>query len=598
MPENLIHTIKILPQSVISYIAAGEVIERPASALKELIENSIDSNATHIKVNVVNQGLTTISVVDDGEGIPKDQLAIAVKTHTTSKVANISDLESIQTLGFRGEALGSIASLSNLTICSRPKEQSDGAKITLQGPYNNEQPQPHVMAPGTKVTINGLFQHAPARLKFVQKSKSELAKLLSSFKQLALTAPHVEMEFNHDDHLVNRYPVVENINERIFEILGKSFKEEATYIFKELGSLKIQGFMNFEGYGTKLNQYIFINNRFVIDKLIIHAIRRALSEEMRKSNVPYVLYLELPFNLYDVNAHPSKQEIRFKEDRAIFKFILDAIVNAIETPIGKNPNIVLNNKVSKRLIELSSNHIPKSSQEELDIANELRALSNLNKNTVINEEVPPNALNYETIDDPQELVSLGKPIGMIHGIYLMAEHEEGIIIIDIHAAHERILYEELKDNIHNNTTHAQKLLEPIPLLFDAVELDAIENNRQELSKVGLTINNHDGVEQLETIPNILAGRDIDYIRLVAMCISELIDTGMVFSVESKINFILSSMACHSAVRGANPFITTLGQQELIAKMKTTIRSGKCNHGRPCWKLISVNELDKQFERGR
>ena len=604
--------IKELDSYTISQIAAGEIIERPEAALKEMMENAIDSKPARIAVAIAGGGFGSISVRDDGCGIPADELELAIQAHTTSKLAAVDDLWSLATLGFRGEGLASIATLARLRLRSRPAASAQGAELVASEGKIVEPAAACVMAPGTEVVATDMFANAPARRKFMGKEHTESARCEALCQRLALIVPHIAVQLTVNDRKSFDVPAQE-LSERLFHFYGKKFEQGTLHIEERRGDLEIEGYINPDMRSSQARQHLYINGRSVREKTVIQALRKSLADTARSPNVAFALFLTMPPGIIDVNAHPSKAEVRFKDATPIFQFVYRAVKKQlVDMPLGRNPDINLrsptrvqmpltrpvpNSELFGRDVDTYASQQPEASSAA---APAFQAAPSAPAALPATPLVPePGAGETEAEKQPDDFPQqLGKTIGLLNGIYLLAESERGLVLIDIHAAHERIIYERMKAERQDGVAEIQQLLEPIELDLGPVELDIVNRHREMLHDCGLAICNLDGVEALAGIPPLLADRVQDCADLVFSCINDIREAGMILSVEEASNQVLGTMACHAAIRGANPFISEEGRRALIHQMQTTLRSGRCNHGRPCWRTISFQELDAFFERGR
>lgn len=593
-------TIRRLDPSVVSKIAAGEVVERPASALKELVENAIDSGADRIRINLVDGGVTLLSVTDNGRGMSAADLREAVQAHTTSKLSTLEDLERIQTLGFRGEALAAICSVANVTVRSRKEGSDDGSELALAGSWSGEEPRPCVARQGTEVVVRDFFSHTPARRKFLRKPQTEWAHCEVLVQAMALGNPQVGFALERDGRVRREWPP-QGLRERAFAVLGPKFEKAAVAVDRKSGPFRLHGHVDLFGTGSKSRQFFFLNGRAVDDKLLRQAVLKAFRDMLRGPDHPYVLFLTMPPGLVDVNAHPAKLEVRFKEPSSVFSFVHSVLDEVAREPVGANPDIELapagpaaapagraaTGRAAGGGAYSRGGSIPRGQPTPTFVSGSARAASGPGSGAVTRprgsgpDDVPPN--------------ELGRVIGMLHGIYLLTESDRGMVVIDVHAAHERIIYEELKKG---SKVREQALLEPVELDLSPVEMDAVAANRELLAEAGLRIRNESGVEVLAGLPAAIAERIEDPVALADECIREVMETGRVFAANEMVNQVLSTAACHAAVRGANPFLSGGNLEALLKRMGKTIRSGRCNHGRPCWRVISLRDLDSSFERGR
>ena len=594
--------IRILEPSVVSKIAAGEVVERPASAIKELVENSIDSGATEIRVKAEGGGITSLSVSDDGHGMSADGIRMSVQPHATSKLRVLGDLDEIDTLGFRGEALAAITSLSNTTVRSRQHDAKDGHELKLSGNWEGEEPVPCVMSPGTEIVVRDIFIHAPARRKFLRRPQTEWAHCEVAMQVFAIGNPGIGFLVERDGKKRNHWEPQEE-RERVHAVLGSNFASGASEFNHQRGPLSVHGYIDVNGTGTKSRQFMYLNGRPINDKLIRQAVRKAFVDVLRGSEYPYVMFLTVPKKMVDVNAHPAKLEVRFKEPSAIFSFVNAAVGTVANQPLGSNPSIT----IEYQSASAGRGYKPKSASERAldDMFRNTRNKRDSNDDDASGQASGPTASpgiaplpatgNEVEGDDQEPPKDLGRVVGLLHGIYLLSETENGLMVIDVHAAHERIIYEDLKDK---NEVKAQDLIAPVELDLSPVAMDAVQEHRGLLAKAGLRVENVGGVESLMSVPSLLADKLDDPAVLVGECIDEIAECGGSFAAEELCNKVLATVACHAAVRGSNPFLGDMSLDSLLRKMEVTLRSGKCNHGRPCWRLISMTSLDRSFERGR
>ena len=582
--------IQRLTEDVISMIAAGEVVERPASALKELIENALDSSPQNIKIELSQDASSLIEVTDDGHGIRAEELILAVQPHATSKLTTAADLETITTLGFRGEALASITALANLTLRSRCADAEQGNELLLHGPWHDEKIKPCVMRCGTEVQVHDLFIHAPARRKFMRKPSTEWAHCENVFRALAMGNPQVAFSLSRDKKERSAYPA-QTSAERIFAILGKKFAADAQLVEAQAGPLSLRGLVSISGSASKDRQFMYLNGRIINDRLLRQAVRKAFTDVARESNIPYALFLEVPAQLIDVNAHPAKLEVRFREPHAIFGFVQGALTRIANMPVGINPDISVVDKPSSNYVGQAKSSVSVSNTSWREYS---QKQSSATGNLLPVTPPPPTGAAEQT--QTQEPVSLGQAIGVLHGIYLLAENSSGMVVIDIHAAHERILYEEFKEKADAKSAQVQKFIAAIELELSPLALDAVADYRKQLHEEGFYVNNHEGIEQLSAIPAYLTDRVADPAKLATNAIEEIVATGTSFTPVQLRNQLLATAACHAAVRGANNSFQLEDMNQLLRRMEKTISSGRCNHGRLTWRILRLQELDLFFER--
>jgi DNA mismatch repair protein MutL len=558
--------IRVLPELLVSQIAAGEVVERPASVLKELLENSLDAGSRAIAVTLDEGGARRIQVDDDGQGIAREDLALALARHATSKIGSLEDLEAVATMGFRGEALASIASVSRLTLASRTREAPHGSVIHAEGARAGE-PEPAARAPGTTVEVAELYFNTPARRKFLRTEATEFGHCDEAFRRIALARPQVAFSLKHNGR-VSRHLRPQTAAERAAALLGEDFSNRTVPIGEQGGRLTLSGLAGLPQAATARadTQYFFVNGRFVRDRLLAHAAREAYAELLHGERQPaYVLFLELDPRGVDVNVHPAKTEVRFRDARAVHQFVLHALRRALSPSAAAAP-------VSYASI---SSGMGSASQASFALA----------------QASPVYQPRLEETPRP-----LGQALGQLHGIYILAQNEAGLVLVDMHAAHERILMEKLKAGLDAGGVARQRLLVPAVLAVDALDAAAAEENRDSLLRLGLetTVS---GPNELTVgaAPALLAGGDVP--GLTRNVLREMREYGASQVLASRQNELLAGMACHAAVR-ANRALSLAEMDALLREMEETERSGSCNHGRPTWYQLSLADLDRLFLRGR
>ncbi|MGB4065526.1 MAG: DNA mismatch repair endonuclease MutL [Azonexus sp.] len=605
-------TIARLPDLLISQIAAGEVVERPASVLKELLENSLDAGSKAIQVHLEEGGVKLIRITDDGCGIAKDELALALTRHATSKISSLDDLERVGTLGFRGEALASVASVARLSITSRERGAAHAWK--LRGEPGAE-PEPAALMAGTVVEMRDLYFNTPARRKFLKSESTEFAHCADAVRRLALTRPDVAFSLTHNGrNLFQLAPA--DAPRRIADILGDDFLGTARAVDAGAGPLSLIGFAIDPTRATdaKDGQYVFVNGRFVRDKIISHALREAYRDVLHGSRQPAVcLFVNIDPALVDVNVHPAKTEVRFRDSRAMHQFVFHAIQRTLAAPVqaAAAPALVERGAASG---EYPTSTVNRQNQPNFEYAPPLRhqgslgvaepaataylafarAAQDIGQSPVPRPEVAPQFQPAESSD------SAGPPLGyalaQLHGIYILAQNARGLILIDMHAAHERILYEKLKTAFDNRQIATQSLLIPAVFSADPLDIAAVEEHAEALANLGFQIAPL-GPNQLgvRAVPALLQSGDPA--ALAKSLIAELREHGITQLATARRNELLATMACHGAVR-ARRLLTVPEMNALLRQMEETERAGQCNHGRPTWTELSLNDLDKLFLRGQ
>ncbi|MBU1365607.1 MAG: DNA mismatch repair endonuclease MutL [Gammaproteobacteria bacterium] len=606
-------TIARLPDLLISQIAAGEVVERPASVLKELLENSLDAGSKAIQVHLEEGGVKLIRITDDGCGIARDELALALTRHATSKIASLDDLECVGTLGFRGEALASVASVARLSITSR--ERGAGHAWKLKGEPGAE-PEPAALMAGTVVEMRDLYFNTPARRKFLKSESTEFAHCADAVRRLALTRPDVAISLTHNGrNLFQLAPA--DAPRRIADILGDDFLGAARAVEAGAGPLSIVGFAIDPTRATdaKDGQYVFVNGRFVRDKIISHALREAYRDVLHGSRQPAVcLFVNIDPALVDVNVHPAKTEVRFRDSRAMHQFVFHAIQRTLAAPVQAEAAPAL---VERETATVNAQNRPNSEyapplrhQGSLGVA-EPAAAAYLAFARAAQQVSPSSAGPATTFqfqanfpvdrgNDSPPPDSAGPPLGyalaQLHGIYILAQNARGLILIDMHAAHERILYEKLKTAFDHRQIATQSLLIPAVFSADPLDIAAVEEHAEALADLGFQIAPL-GPNQLgvRAVPALLQSGDPA--ALAKSLITELREHGITQLATARRNELLATMACHGAVR-ARRLLTVPEMNALLRQMEETERAGQCNHGRPTWTELSLNELDKLFLRGQ
>lgn len=616
--------IQLLSPQLANQIAAGEVIERPASVVKELLENCLDAGAQNIELDIDKGGTQRIRLRDDGCGIYKDDLALALNRHATSKIRTLDDLERIGSLGFRGEALASISSVARVTLSSCVAGETRGWQIQAEGNISTPDPVPVAHPQGTTIEVCDLFYNTPARRKFLRTEQTEYSHIDEVIKRLALSCFDVGITLRHNKRAIYQLRPAENNDareQRLALICGENFMENAIYIEMETSGLKIWGWMSLPIFSRSQAdlQYFYVNGRMVRDKVVTHAVRQAYQDVLFHGRHPaFVLFLELDPTLVDVNAHPTKHEVRFRESRLVHDFLFRSLQKAIgeikpnnvatvgQATAQQLPDNLHNNRKKD---SPSINYYQKPSQQNLplQIKEQMAVYGSLHQSR---DHQPvgatggrPEIRKFNTGDQPvaptltsQHLPPLGFALAQLHGVYILAENDQGLIIVDAHAAHERLTYEQLKLSHQSHVLQKQKLLIPVSIKLIDKEINIIEQNKELFYEAGFEL------EQLgpETIairqvPALL--KDSDIAQLIRDVIADINEHAASTRIKETINELFSSLACHGAIR-ANRRMTIPEMNALLRDMEKTERSGQCNHGRPTWRQLTMNELDKMFLRGR
>jgi DNA mismatch repair protein MutL len=573
--------IHYLPDLLVSQIAAGEVVERPASVLKELIENSLDAGAGRIDVQIEEGGIRLIRVADDGGGIAKDDLPLALARHATSKIASLDDLERVASYGFRGEALASIASVARLTLTSRSPAESHAWRLREGATV-----EPAALVQGTVIEAADLYFNTPARRKFLKSEATEFAHCDDVLRRMALARPEVAFNLTHNGAARRRLPAAD-LERRVREIFGDEFPAQARSVEAQAGPLRLTGFAALPAYSkaSRDEQYFFVNGRFVRDKLLAHAAREAYADVLHGARHPaYVLFLSLDPAAVDVNVHPAKIEVRFRDARAIHQFVFHALTRALAEPLAAARTAAVH--------PVAAPYQAPPRQMNLSVQERQDASAYLNFAGQAFAQARKEPLSESTGVIPP----LGYAIGQLHGLYVLAQNEAGLVLVDQHAAHERILYERLKTTLDAGPPPTQNLL--VPALFAASdkEMATAGDEEETLRNLGFEIAAA-GPRQLavRAVPALVAGGDVA--ALTRNLLSELAEHPASQVVTARRNELLATMACHGAVRGRRP-MTLPEMNSLLREMEATDRADQCNHGRPTWVQLALDDIDKLFLRGR
>ena len=574
-------SIRILSSTLINQIAAGEVIERPASVIKELVENSLDAGATKIDVELERGGLNSIRVRDDGAGIAPHQLPLALAPHATSKIASFDDLEHVASLGFRGEALASIASVSNLTLTSRDAEAEHAWRI-VAGEREHSAVIPAAQPRGTSVDVQNLFFNVPARRKFLRSEQVELQHISRMLERLALSRFDVGFSLAHNGKSLWRLPSAptpEQRLNRVAKICGDDFASHVIVVTHDIENLHLAGWLGLPTFSRSQAdlQFAFVNGRFVRDKLLTSAARLAYQDVMFHGRfAAYLLYLTLDPSGVDVNAHPQKLEVRFRDPRRIHDFVFRSMQSALaqtmptQSATGAAPSDWLTGSGAYAQIADYRQH----------------PLSNI-----------PDTVRFE-VEEPRPAMAmppLGHAVAQLHGIYIVAQSQEGMVLVDMHAAHERILYERMKKLLRGQAS-MQPLLLPQSIHVTPAQADMADTRGEEFALLGFEVERL-APDQilLRAEPSLLAGEDTA--GLVRDVLSDLLEHGRSRRVEAAIDHLLATAACHTSVR-ARRYLSIAEMNALLREMERTERADQCNHGRPTWLRLSLEDLDRLFLRGR
>jgi DNA mismatch repair protein MutL len=573
-----VSAIRVLPELLVSQIAAGEVVERPASVLKELLENSLDAGARTVNIALDAGGTKRIQVEDDGEGIAAGDLTLALARHATSKIRSLEDLEAVATMGFRGEALASIASVSRLSIASRARGEAHGSEIQAEGADLGET-RPAARAPGTTIAVEDLYFNTPARRKFLRTEPTEFGHCDEVFRRIALARPEVAFTLKHNGR-VSRHLREQPVRERVAALLGAELLDASVPLDAQAGPLRLSGLAGTpQAARSRADaQYFFVNGRFVRDRLLAHAAREAYAELLHGERQPsYVLFLELDPRGVDVNVHPAKTEVRFRDPRAVHQFVLHALQRALSPSAAEAP-------VAYAAVAMPASN---ALQGSFSLAQSAAAYQSF-------MAVSPK--QFQNLEQKEEQHPLGYALGQLHGIYILAQNQAGLVLVDMHAAHERIVMEKLKKNLDAGAVQRQSLLVPALFRAEALEIATAEENRDVLERLGLELSAAGpGELAVRAAPAPLAGGDI--VGLTRNVLKEIREYGASQVLSARQNELLATMACHAAVR-ANRSLTVPEMNALLRQMEDTERAGSCNHGRPTWVQFAMSDLDRLFMRGR
>ena len=611
--------IRELSDQLVSQIAAGEVIERPASVLKELVENAIDADATRIEVRLESGGIKRLTVTDNGRGIAKEELPLALKRHATSKIRDLNELEHVLSLGFRGEALASIASVSAMTLTSRTAEQSCA--------YSIHEGEVEVAAggQGTKVDVEDLFFKTPARRKFLKSEATEAAHCKVALERIAIAHPTIEFRLVNNGKPVLVLPIEES-RSRVNRVMPDEFAHAQREVYAETASARVYGWVGLPTAGRARTdaQYCYVNGRFVRDKLLAHAVKNAYADVLHNQLQPmYCLFVDIDPVKVDVNVHPTKSELRFRDSQWVHQFVMHAVQNALAPAlagIGEESHLVQSEhsavthnedtrshgaatQGASRTFELKSQAAPAYEPSQLNRYLDFyqtKSQSSHGKTVPDAVEAIRSGASFETAVEHEKLsYPLGRALGQVGGVFIVAENDHGMVLVDMHAAHERIVYEKLKKQMDAQKVAIQQLLIPLVFRADAEEMATFEDNQSLLLSLGIELEAASPTHlRLRAVPAVLAG-DIEKTgeALIAELLADIKKFGGSTLLEEKRNEILATMACHGAVR-AHRYLSLEEMNALLRQMEQTERIDQCNHGRPTWIQLTMTDLDKFFMRGK
>ncbi len=610
--------IKLLDPRLANQIAAGEVVERPASVIKELLENALDAGANNIHVDVEQGGVRLIRVRDDGRGIHPDELPLALSRHATSKISSADDLAAIGSLGFRGEALAAISSVSRLTLTSAEEGQPQALQVQVEGRDMTPAITPAAHPRGTTVEMRDLFFNTPARRRFLRTEKTEFGHVEEAFRRIAMSEFNTGFRLTHNQRVIHQLaPAKEAVarSQRIARLCGQQFMEQSVAVDVEASGLRLHGWMGLPTFSRSQAdmQYFYVNGRVVRDRVVSHAVRQAYRDVLYQNRHPaYVLFLELDPALVDVNVHPTKSEVRFREQRMVHDFLYRTLhrtiaelspeaapapeVKTVEsTPWHQHSGITPNQgglTLVPPRVNVSTFAPSQHQSDGHDYAQAYGALV-----AAPNEEFQQHPEVAESAQaSPSGMPPLGYALGQLHGIYVVAQNAEGMVLVDMHAAHERITYERLKESWQQARVQSQPLLVPYSLAVSTKEAALAADSQEAFAQLGFEVAQV-GPESItiRAIPALLRGADVE--ALIRDVLADLLTHGITTRVEGEIDELLSTMACHGSVR-ANRRLSIDEMNALLRDMEATERSGQCNHGRPTWMQFSMKQLDKLFLRGQ
>jgi len=591
--------IHLLPDLLINQIAAGEVIERPASALKELLENSLDAGATDIAVQLEGGGIKLLRVRDNGKGIARDELPLALMRHATSKIASLDDLQRVASMGFRGEALASMAAVAQLALISRTASDTHGWKVDAMDGFVSESiPASH--APGTSIELRELYFNTPARRKFLKSEATEFAHCEETFKRIVLSRPDVAFSLQHNGKAVWQLPA-QPPAARIAAILGEEFGTAAVTVERHAANLSLQGLAALPAYSRSSRdaQYFFVNGRFVRDKVASHALRQAYQDILHHQRHPaFVLFLDLPPEQVDVNVHPAKSEVRFRESQGVHQFIFHTLQQALAVPASGQD-------ARAPTAQQPASYIPTQQTMRLGVAEREAAYRLWEMQTGKGEEGrekgnAKSEAGFTLPSSPFPLPATEHPLGyalaQLSGIYILAQNSHGLVVVDMHAAHERIVYERLKAALDEKQIATQPLLIPVSFYAEPLDVATVETEQGALKMLGFDIAPLSPTQlAVRAMPALLKQAEAEAVAQEVL--HELREFGASRALTERRNALLATMACHGAVR-ANRILSITEMNALLREMEQTERSGQCNHGRPTWFQLGMDELDTMFMRGK
>jgi DNA mismatch repair protein MutL len=617
--------IQQLPDHLINQIAAGEVIDRPASVVKELLENCLDAGATRIDVDIHGGGVRQISISDNGCGIPESQLPLALTRHATSKIQSLEDLETVRSMGFRGEALSSVASVARVSVVSRPAEQQHGTEISVDSISGDTSIKPASREIGTTVCVRDIFFNVPARRKFLKAEKTEMGHIDAAVRKISLARWDVAFTLSHNGKQLFSLPAGEGTEageQRVLSVLGAEFMENALFVTREAAGLTLQGWISRPVFSRSQadQQYFYVNDRIVRDRTLSHAIKQAYADLMYHARHPaYALYLAMEPSDVDVNVHPGKLEVRFRDSRSVHGFVSSTIKSALAvgaSAVEASPASASsassagalsasNSSASVGAGPAPSTHSPGYPSRQASMSLNAREgqsryaeFVRSGPSSAPGDRRPPAPASSPPMHatDDTQVPPLGFALAHVHGAFILAQSREGLIMVDAHAAHERVTYERLKDQRSGGSVQSQPLLLPVTVHVSEREASLAEENFELFEQLGMQTDRR-GLDVLvvRSVPVELQRCDAE--QLLRDVLSDIAESGHSYRVEEEINKLLSTMACHGSVR-ANRQLTVMEMNALLRDMERTPNTDQCNHGRPTWVELSMKEMDSMFMRGR
>jgi DNA mismatch repair protein MutL len=622
--QQVANRINALDPRLINQIAAGEIIERPASMLKELIENSLDAGATQIDIEVENGGVKLLKIADNGQGILKHDLAMALSRHATSKISELEDLEQIATLGFRGEALPSIASVTRLTLQSREAGQEQAWQVRSEGDNKLSELIPVAHPVGTTIETRDLFYNTPARRKFLKTEATEFKHIDQVVRRMALSRFDVSFSLKHNGKVILHLPSVSDQGERrLRAVCGDAMADNCLSVEAERDSMRIHGWVGLPSFSRSQTdmQYFFLNGRLIRDKTISHAVRLAYQDVLFHGRHPvYVLFLQMDPALVDVNVHPTKHEVRFRESRNAHNFVYRSINQVVSANAGDSQSLVHQDFAAQPKPQVQTqSHVPfqyqqpappkagayrfdpnnTSAPSAASVGENLQATNDYYQKASESREaseVGGQNIDQVNVADDGDIPPLGYALAQLKGIYILAENAKGMVLVDMHAAHERITYEKLKQQYDIEAIRKQALLVPITVQISPSESKVWELNENVFVRLGIEVESFgENALVIRSVPETLV--DSDVAQLVRDVLADLTSLGDESRIQQSIHDVLSSMACHGSVR-ANRLLSIAEMNALLRQMEVTERSGQCNHGRPTFFELSLSQLDSWFKRGQ